>query len=198
MKFTFEGLDRLHNMLRAAGDEAPQALRRAINHTGDKVRTAMVRELAAQTGLKVGLTRRALKTTRASDGGLSGFVAGAGSLDYVIKAKGSDIGLRYFKPVERGAGVVATVAGRKMFAAGAFKKSGPEKHRRINPKFHGNVLRNAAGGAWGGKMTSAKSGLYIAQEMISGRTAEAFYRVVERDLPARVEHELTRVLSKLK
>ena len=191
----FAGLERFHNMLAAAGKKAPQALRRAINHTGDKARTAMVRELAVQTGLKVGVMKRALKVSRASDGGPSGFVAGAGSLEYVIKSKGGNVGLKYFKPVERGGGVLASPWGQKKFFPGAFKKSGPPGHRRINPKFHGRVLRNAEGGNWGGKLVEAKSGLFIAEEMVSGATAATFYQIVERDLPARVEHELLRILN---
>jgi hypothetical protein len=196
IRFDFAEINRLHNVLAAAGKSANQAIRRAVNHTGDKARTAVTRELASQTGLKYGLMKRALKVSRASDGGPSGFVEGKGSLEYVIKAKGGNVGLKYFKPTERGSGVYASPWGEKKFFPGAFKKSGPTGHRRINPKFHGRVLRNAEGGKWGGKMTEVKSGVFIAGEMVRGQTAAAFYHIVERDLQARLEHELMRVLGK--
>jgi len=195
LKVEFVGLDRLSNMLKAAGTKAPQAIRRAVNHTGDKARTAMVRELAQQTGLKVGTMKRALKTTKARDGGSSGYVAGKGSLEYTIRSRGGDIAARYFHPVEKGAGVNIRPLGKAKFVVGAFKKSGPPGKRRINPLFHGNVLMNAAGGKWGGKMRAVKSGVFIPNEMVTGATAAKFYEIVERDLPARLSHELARIFE---
>jgi len=193
--FSFEGIDRLHNQLAAAGAKAPQAIRRAVNRVGDTARVAVSRELAAQTGLKVGLIKRALKPKRAFDGSGTGFIAGVGSLEYTITARGGDLDLRNFKPVERGGGVTAKTMGQKTFVPGAFKKSGQIGHRRINPKFHGNVLMNVEGGKWGGKMRTVKSGVYIPLEMVSGQSADTFFMIVERDLQNRVAHELSRVLG---
>jgi hypothetical protein len=136
-KIEFVGSKEMQNMLAAAGAKAPQAIRRAINHTGDKAKTAMARAMAKQTGMKVSVMKRALKPLRASDGSATGFVPGKGSLEYVLRCKGGDVSLKYFRPVERGSGVYARPWGSQRFYSGAFTKSGPRGKRVANPKFHG-------------------------------------------------------------
>lgn len=191
-----DGAKELQNMLAAAGVKAPQAIRRAINHTGDKAKTAMARALAKQTGMKVSTMKRALKPLRASDGSATGFVPGKGSLEYVLRCKGGDVSLKYFRPVERGGGVYARPWGSQRFYPGKFIKSGPRGKRVLNPKFHGHVMENLAGGAWGGKIRVVRSGLSLPAEMVKGESAAAFHKVVESDLLPRVRHELIRVLPK--
>lgn len=183
-------------MLAAAGVKAPQAIRRAINHTGDKAKTAMARAMAKQTGMKVSVMKRALKPLRASDGSAAGFVPGKGSLEYVLRCKGGDVSLKYFRPVERGGGVYARPWGSQRFYPVAFTKSGPRGKRVANPKFKGHVMRNAAGGAWHGKIKIVRSGVNIAAEMVKGESAAAFHKVVATDLVPRLSHELLRVLPK--
>ena len=195
-KIELDGAKELQNMLAAAGVKAPQAIRRAINHTGDKAKTAMARALAKQTGMKVGVMKRALKPLRASDGSATGFVPGVGSLEYVLRCKGGDVSLKYFRPVERGGGVYARPFGVQRFYPGAFTKSGPRGKRIVNPKFHGHVMENIAGGAWRGKIRVVRSGVNIAAEMVKGESAATFHKVVESDLLPRLRHELLRVLPK--
>jgi hypothetical protein len=200
VKVQMAGLDRFHNMLAAAGRQAPAAIRRAINHTGAKTRTAMVRSLTDQTGLKSGTIKRALKVNKAFDGGSGGFVEGKGSLEYVIRSKGGDVSLKYFRPVERGAGVNARPWGRDTFFKGAFRKSaygqtkGGKQKRKVNPKFHGHAMINVEGGKWGGKMKAMKSGVVIPEEMITGATEAAFFQT-SGELAKRLEHELMRILG---
>lgn len=196
-KIEFVGSKEMQNMLAAAGVKAPQAIRRAINHTGDKAKTAMARAMAKQAGLKVSVMKRALKPLRASDGSATGFVPGKGSLEYVLRCKGGDISLKYFKPVERGGGVYARPWGSQRFYAGAFTKSGPRGKRVANSsKFRGHAMRNVTGGAWGGKIAIVRSGVYLAKEMVSGESAATFHRVVASNLVPRLRHELLRVLPK--
>lgn len=195
-KIEFVGSKELANMLGAAGVKAPQAIRRAINHTGDKAKTAMARALAKQTGMKVSTMKRALRPLRASDGSATGFVPGKGSLEYVLRCKGGDVSLKYFKPVERGGGVYARPWGVQRFYPGAFTKSGPKGKRVANAKFHGHVMQNIAGGAWRGKIKIVRSGVFLAEEMVKGESAATFHRVVESDLLPRLSHELLRVLPK--
>jgi hypothetical protein len=202
VKVQMAGLDRFHNMLAAAGRQAPAAIRRAINHTGAKTRTAMKKSLTAQTGLKAGTIDKALKATKAADGGLNGFVAGKGSLEYVVRSRGGDISLKYFRPQEKGAGVIAKPWGRDTFFKGAFRKStyvkqGKKKllyKRLINAKFHGHAMINVEGGKWGGKMKAMKSGVVIPEEMITGATEAAFFQT-SGELAKRLEHELMRILG---
>jgi len=195
-KIEFVGSKELTNMLGAAGVKAPQAIRRAINHTGDKAKTAMARAMAKQTGMKVSVMKRALKPLRASDGGATSFVPGKGSLEYVLRCKGGDISLKYFKPVERAGGVYARPWGSQRFSPDAFTKSGPRGKRVASPKLHGHVFANVAGGAWRGKIQIIRSGVFLANEMVKGDSAATFHRVVESDLLPRLRHELLRVLPK--
>ncbi len=194
-KVEFDGKE-LANMLGAAGVKAPQAIRRAINHTGDKVKTAMARALAKQTGMKVSVMKRALKPLRASDGSATGFAPGKGSLQYILRCKGGDVALKHFKPVERGGGVYARPWGSQRFYPGAFTKSGPRGKRVVNPKFKNHVMQNVAGGVWRGKIKVVSSGVNIAAEMVKGESAAAFHKVVATDLVPRLSHELLRVLPK--
>lgn len=186
----------LENMLRAAGAKAPTAIRRAVNHTGDKARTAMVGALAAQTGMKKSVMKRALKPLKAHAGGPAGFVVGRGSLDYQIIAKGGDVALKYFKPKEKGFGVLAYPWGKTHFYPGGFTNSGVIwRRRRLIKNLHGHAVRNVEGGKWSGKMKIVNSGVFIAEEMIKDASAKAFFDVAQRDLAARLEHELEWVMG---
>jgi hypothetical protein len=49
--------NRMAAAFERAGANVKPALRRAINHTGDKARTQIVRALVKQTGLKYGRVR---------------------------------------------------------------------------------------------------------------------------------------------
>jgi hypothetical protein len=196
IKVDFSDLNRWHNMIGALGKKAPQAIRRAINHTGAKARTAMVKALIPQTGMRSKTINKAMKATKAFDGAAGGFVPGKGSLSYVIRSQGGDISLKYFKPAEGKGGVTARPWGKSTFYPNAFRKSaygrtkGGMQKRKINPKFHGHAFINAEGGKWGGKIKVMKSGLLIPEEMVSGASAAAFHSTVDNDLPNRIEHEL--------
>ena len=76
---------RAANLFAAAGKNAPLAMIRAVNHTGDKARTQMRKVLVTQTGLKRKTIDKAVISKRAFNGGA-----------YVIKSKGGNIRLKYF------------------------------------------------------------------------------------------------------
>ena len=88
---------QLANAFAAAGDQAIVAIRRAVNHTGNKARTQIIRALVVQTGLKRGVIVRAVKTRTAH----------AGSASYTLTTRGGNIRLKYFDPRETKAGVAA-------------------------------------------------------------------------------------------
>jgi hypothetical protein len=78
------GLQRVENAMgRLSGDQKYTAFRRAINHTGDKAKTVVIRELAGQTGLKSKVIRKAVKVKRAN----------FSSLEYVMTTRGGDVSL---------------------------------------------------------------------------------------------------------
>ncbi|GJE54564.1 phage tail protein [Methylobacterium thuringiense] len=179
-------LEKIGNLIGAAGNKAPLALARAINHTGDKARTKMVRALAGQTGLKISTTRKALRITK----------AGAGGLAYVIQSKGGNIRLKYFGARETRAGVSAAPWNKRTIYPHTFMKAGWWPKRVTKSNWNGQVFERA-----GSKTASmdrfhvVRSGLFIPDEMVTGASAEAFYGSVDTDLASRLAHELLQVIG---
>ena len=183
----FAQLARIGNLIGSVGKDAPAAIARAVNHTGDKARTQMVRTLTVQTGLKRSVIVRALHVTRAS--------AGSGSMAYTIRSEGGNVSLRFFGARETKAGVSAAPRGVRQVFPGTFMKGGRFPHRKPLPaKMNDQVFKRIAG-AGRFPLRSVKSGVYIPQEMVSGASAAAFREVAERDLPNRLVHELLRVIG---
>jgi hypothetical protein len=180
----------LGRLFAAAGANAPKALRYAVNHTGAKARTAMVRSLTQQTGLKQRIIRRALKAKPAT--------SSQSSEDFIIKSFGGNISIKYFGAREKGDGADAHPWNRRTHFTGAFTKAGGgfgakggKRGRKTIAKLHGHFIRRQASSKYPTEV--AKSGLFIPQEMISGATREAFFSIAESDLAPRVFHELLRM-----
>lgn len=174
----------LGNAFAALGEKKTHdALRRALNHSGDKAKTQVIRALTTQTGLKRKVIVKAVKAFRANYGRLS----------YEMKTQGGDIRLKYFGAKEGGGGVTANPWGKQHFYAGVFIKSG-RKPRRASKLLGGHAYRNVSGGKWGGTIEVARSGLFIPEEMVKGATESAFYASVDSTLPERIAHEVYRLL----
>jgi len=172
----------LGQRVQAAGQNAPRALTRAINHTGKKARTQMVRALADQTGLKLKVTRKALKTKNAS--GVNG--------SFVIRSEGGNIRLKFFKARETRKGVVASPWNKRTTYAGVFMKGG-RFPKRVDLGMHGATVYRAGKARY--PLKTQKSGLFIPTEMVKAQTAAAFYNTAQRELPPRLLHELGRALA---
>jgi hypothetical protein len=104
----------LEGVFRQAGNQAPHAIRRALNWTGDRATTQVTRALVKQTGAKYGAVKAALKQVRAS----------YGSLTYKIIARGSAISLKEFGA--RRLGPVRCVRLPSCGAVGAPGREAPE------------------------------------------------------------------------
>jgi hypothetical protein len=174
-------LAKVRNMLHAAGKQAPLAMIRAVNHTGDKARTQMRRVLVTQTGLSMKTIRKAVKSKRAFNGGA-----------YEIKSRGGDIRLQFFKARETRKGVSAAPWNQWQVYAGTFMRGGHFPNRS-GMVAGGAVVRRVGKGRY--PLRGEKSGLFIPTEMVSGSSQAAFFATVERDLPNRIAHELYRVLG---
>jgi len=172
---------RMSNMFAAAGNKAQLALVRAVNHTGNKAVTAMRRVLVDQTGLPMKTLRKALKARRAFNGGA-----------FVIKARGGDVRLKFFRARETRKGVSAAPWNSRQVYPHTFIKGGKFPDR-VALDMGGHVFKRAGRSRL--PLQSQKSGLFIPTEMVTGQSEAAFYQVVERDLPARLAHELYRVLG---
>ncbi|WP_338606873.1 phage tail protein [Pelagibacterium nitratireducens] len=161
--------------------EFANASRRAVNRTGDMARTRVVRALAGQTGLQQKLLRKAVKPTRANYDRIA----------YVMRAKGGDISLKYFKPRETRKGVSAAPFGKREVFASSFMRGGRFPHRVAVPRFHGHVFERD--GRERTPITKLKSGVIIPAEMVQGETAKAFESAVRQILPVRFAHEINRL-----
>lgn len=185
IKLDAKDIERIERVMREAAERSHDVIRRAINWTGDRIKTRVVNALTKQTGLKRRTILKAVVPERANFSALA----------YHMRARGGNISLLYFKPRERGSGVVAYPWGTAHTYGNAFRRSGLPGHRRLSPKLHGNVFINVDGGKWGGKIEKVHSGLYIPRELVKGDTAAAFNGGVAALLPGRVEHELGAILG---
>jgi hypothetical protein len=176
-------VSRLANAIAAAGNKAPVAIARALNHTGAKARTAMIRSLTAQTGLKRKSIVKALKVRKAAQ---------KGDLSYTIWSRGGDISLKYFDPKEVRKGVSAKPFGKRTYTPMAFLKGG-RKPNRVPLNMGGHVYRRTSAART--PIEIVDSGVVIPEEMVSGATEAAFYEVAQRDLADRLSHELGELLK---
>lgn len=181
LKVDVSQIAHLGNMIAAAGKEAPHALRRAINHTGDKARTQMRKVLVNQTGLKRKTINKAVTSTRANYGGAA----------YVIKSKGGNIRLMFFRARETRKGVSAAPWNARRVYPGTFMKGG-KFPKRVPINLGGAVVKRAGKSRYPLKTT--KSGLFIPIEMVTGQSQAAFYGTAQRELPPRLTHELLRII----
>jgi hypothetical protein len=178
------GLKRVENAVgMLSSEQKDNAFRRAVNHTGDKARTVVIRTLAEQTGLKQKVIRKAVKVKRAN----------FSSLEYVMTTRGGDISLKFFAARETRPGVSAAPFGERRVFPGTFMKGGRFPNRVTAKGLNGHVYRRTGSGR--GPLEMVDSGVIIPAEMVRGATASAFTGLVERELPPRVMHEIMRQAS---
>jgi hypothetical protein len=166
------GFQKLVSVLERAGHNIKPALRRAINHTGDKARTQIGRVLVKQTGLKYGKVRQALHTAPASNA----------MLVYRIIAHGSYMSLKEFGPRQTKRGVSAAPWGKRHLFPHAF----------IAPSLGGHVFVRK------GKERFPIHKLFgpaIPAEMVKAESKAAFERTVATELPARLVIEVNAILA---
>jgi hypothetical protein len=174
-------LKRVSNLLHSAGKNAPLAMIRAVNHTGDKARTQMRRVLVTQTGLKMKTIRKAVTSKRAFNGGA-----------YEIKSRGGNVRLMFFGARETHKGASAAPWNKRQVYPGTFMKGGLFPNRK-GMVAGGTVVRRVGKKRY--PLHGVKSGLFIPTEMVTGSSEAAFYSTVESALPDRLAHELYRVLG---
>lgn len=179
-------LKRYANQIGALGIDAPKALQRALSHTGNKAKTQVIRALTKQTGLSRKVIVHAVKVKRPS----------YTDLTYVMTTRGGDISLKYFKARETAKGVSAAPWNSRRIFRSTFMRAGWWPHRVTKPGWNGQVFRRTGGKTSTGQdeFEKVKSGLFIPDEMVKGATEQAWRDVAERDLEARVGHELGRLL----
>lgn len=184
-----DGLQKTIQLAQRLGDMSKvyPAFARAINHTGNVAKTGVYRTLAKQTGLKIGITRRAVHFYPASAGNLTG----------ELTSRGGDVGLKYFGARETKAGVSAAPFNqRRVFPHTFFKGGKWPKRKALN--MGGHVFDPDLGSnKWGRPFKKAKSGVIIPEQMTQGETLDVFHQTVEQRLPPRVMHEVKRLAGGL-
>lgn len=163
-------LERLHR-------QNPIILPRIINQVGNRAKTQVIRNLTKQTGL-------ARKVIVAAVGNPA-TARWNGRLSYEMVTRGGNIRLKYLKPAETQAGVVAKPFGKRTLYPGAFMKGGAFPNRVDVPKFNGHAMyRNRSKGR---HFTYARSGVRIPHEMTTGATKAAFEAIAAPLLRERIE-----------
>jgi hypothetical protein len=172
VKVDTHDFDRLTAMFASAGTNIKPALRRAINHTGDKARTQIGRALVKQTGLKYGKIREALHTSRAGS-----------SLTYLIVARDGYVSLKEFAARQTQKGVSAAPWGKRRVFPRTF----------IVASLGGHVFERKGPGRF---PIRKLWGPAIPVEMVKDQTKEAFETTVEAELPGRIDYEIGAILSR--
>lgn len=158
---------------RLGHDAAKTAFRRALNHTGDKARTAVRRAIRKQTSIPDAIVRRYMSVRRANYERLS----------YEIIGFGSEIPLKYFGARQFSFGVRAKVWGKFQKFKGTFivaseKMGGHVWHRTSKKRLPIEKLYGPS----------------VPKEMIKDQSLEAF-ETTANQLAARAEHEIARILN---
>ena len=182
-------LDRLANRL--AGLNGPLIIARAINHTGDKAKTAVIKSLVEQTGLKRKVIAKAVRVRRSTSGMETR--GKAGRAEYTLYTRGGDISLKYFGARETAKGVSAAPAGRRFITQDAFILGGRPGHRVPIGKLGGHVFKREGKGRL--KIVKQVSDVSIPDQMLKGATKQSFEQIATQDLSARIEHEINYALN---
>lgn len=186
------GMNRLGNALgRLDSHQRHLVLQRAVNHSGGKAETQVIRTLAKQTGLPYGVIKAAVRRGKAWGASTSSFTDGRGSLTYTISTKGGDISLKFFKARETLGGVTAAPFGKRQLFAKTFMKGGLFPNRKTAKGLNGHVYLRTGKGR--GPLDLKNSGVIIPEQMLQGASADAFTSTVNENLPGRVIHEINRL-----
>lgn len=188
MNFTrslsIEQIERLVDLRRAM----PKVAARALNRTGAKATTQVVRALTVQTGLSRKTIKRAVKSYRASER----------SLAFALKTRGGNIRLRYFKSRETRPGVSAAPLGKRIVVPHTFMKAGRFPNRvRFDSRGRGKGMDGNVFVRKGKSrlpIEGGRSGVYIPIEMLQGQTLAAFDKLIASDLPVQVERAISDTL----
>lgn len=185
-----ELLKRYANQLGALSErDGHKALARAVNRTTNTVYSRVARAIARQSSIKVATVKRYMRKATVRPGGM-------GELLGIIEARGNPLPLRDFNAKQFSYGVKAKVWGKQRRFEGLFIFAGT--YRSGKEVGNGHVFQNT-------RTYSARSdrnnavekqlGPAVPTEMVRNEAKAEFERTVASMLPARVSHELGRLLA---
>lgn len=162
--------------------QARKALARAVNRVTNTVHGRVIRAIRKQSDIPTTIIRQQIKKRLASTS------LGQGALEGVIWATGKPISLKHFKPRQTSVGVKAKWGGEWHMLTGAFMGPRPGV---IAPRLGGHVwLRTSSARL----PIELQYGPSVPEELVRGESARIFEETVATMLPARVMHEVGRLL----
>lgn len=183
MRWADRNLARYGKRLETLRTKFPKVLPRIVNQVGNRSKTIVVRTLTKQTGLPRVVIVKAIGNPLA---------ARPGRYVYDMITRGGNIRLKYLRPKETPAGVVARPFGKATLYPGSFLRGGKFPDRKDVKKFYGHVYYRL--NSSGSKITFARSGVFIPVEMARGATAEAFHQTAAPLLDERVSAALDKLV----
>ncbi len=176
-------LVRFGNQLGSLGEQqARVVLARAVNRVTDMVHTRVVREIVRNYSIPRQIVRASVKKEKAAHIGNS-------AIQGRVYASGKSLSLKLFKPVQFSWGVRAKVWGRFERYEGRFINAG--RWNSGNPAFGGHVMYRVGKDRF---PVRRELGPAVPDALVAEKTVEVFDQIVRTQLPARVAHELNRVL----
>lgn len=190
IKAADDHLASFSNMLAAVGEGAGRkAMARAVNRTTNTVHGRVIRAVAKQSSIPVKILRRSIRKRLAAH-------KGSGPLQGEVYATGSPLSLKYFGAKQFSFGVRAKIRGKSERFPGMFIFGG--NYRSGKPVAHGHVFQNTRGYNSRAKRSNAiekQFGPSIPEEMVRDESLRQFEMTVQTMLPARISHELGRLLN---
>lgn len=176
---------RFGNQLGAVGSaQGHKALARAVNRVTNTIHGRVIRAIRKQSGIPTAIIRRQVKKRLASPN-----VGHGGALEGVVWATGRPISLKYFQARQFSWGVRTKEAGGFRRYPSAFMGPRPGV---IAPRLNGHVFIRTSSARL---PIEQLFGTSVPEELVKGESERVFREVVATMLPARVEHELSRLMA---
>jgi hypothetical protein len=176
-------LRRYANQLGALGERrGHQALARAVNRTTHTVHGRVARAIAKQSSIPVKIVRSQLRKQTVRPGA-------GGALEGIVFATGRHLPLKVFRPRQFTWGVRVKLWGKQTRLEGMFIFAGT--YRSGQHVGNGHVFQRVTTASLPIEM---QTGPAVPIEMVRAESAKEFERTVASMLPARIAHEIGRLL----
>lgn len=189
IKTNLTGLD---NLVKAAGPAANIGIARALNRTGNTVRSGYLREVRKVLGIKKHRFARS-GAIAAMNKRTSARRANAGRLEYSLVGFGKGLDLLYYQAKETPAGLDVFWLGARKIVPNSFYLGGRFPNRRggFGPKIGMSAERMGQGRS---ALRFRPKGPGIPEGMVAPPAADYWEREARARLAPRIAHELTAIL----
>lgn len=177
-----EHLEKYGNALgRLGAKEGLKAQTRAVNHTARKARTAVVRAIAKQSSIPYAVVRKHILLLSAKPGDTNPTAE--------LRSSGRPLSLRVMGAKQFSYGVKVKMWGKTHKMRGAFIYAGTHKSGKYVGDGHVFTRSTAKS-----LPIQKEVGPAVPEEMVKGEALQAYRVIVQQDLPARLAHEIYRLL----